>query len=242
MEPETPLELISPATGFTLLFFLLWLLALLLLHARWDRRAHLPIPLFGIALLMGFLTPGPVPLLRDLLGMHDTLPAALLEELLKGAAIGVVLLAMVRRRPDRRPGIETGLLAGAAVGLGFAFVENLINLHARDLLDPTLVAVQRGIVANPGHMVYSAAFGVGLALLWWGRPAPVQVVGATFLILSPVAHGLHNHLVTAAFAQGTWVDVAASAGFLSVMFALEALLLNLLGGKRWTLPAPTRRK
>ncbi|HWG91484.1 MAG TPA: PrsW family glutamic-type intramembrane protease [Candidatus Thermoplasmatota archaeon] len=230
-DPGSVQELFTAANGLTLLLSLVWSAPLLFLWATWRSEArYAPAPalippagLLAVGLLIGLLTPGPVPPLRLLLGAEATFPAALLEELLKGLGTFVVLATLARRG---RPGIQAGLLAGAAVGLGFALTENLVNSNGS--ADVLVVALQRGLVANPGHMVYTAAFGAGLVLLLWGRALPHRAVGAGFLVLAPVAHALHNFLVVAAFAQGEWTDVAASAGFLSVVISLEALLLNLV--------------
>lgn len=111
--------------------------------------------------------------------------APLVEELAKGVAL--VLAVVVSHRLARRwgtarfQGVADGIVYGAAVGLGFAFTENLLFFfrslgragEIEAAVDVFLLRVDFFGVAVLLHAVYTGLFGAGLGLATWvvGRGA-----------------------------------------------------------------------
>lgn len=93
-------------------------------------------------------------------------------------------------------GVTDGIVYGAAVGLGFAFTEDLLYLFEeglkeyRDRID--LIGV-----GQLGHAVYTGTFGAGLGLATWSRGWPARIgfpiIGLGIAMLMHAAHnGLTN--------------------------------------------------
>lgn len=158
--------------------------------------------------------------------------APVVEELAKGIALVVFVLACVRARGrfgmPRFEGVTDGIVYGAAVGLGFAFTEDILYL----LLGASRVGLEQGFVDYLArrdffglgmlhHAIYTAAFGVGLGLATWTlrRFAKVFFV-AGGMGLAILLHSFNNGWVqltlvrrygfdmTLSFSQGGGVDRA----------------------------------
>jgi len=119
--------------------------------------------------------------------------APLVEEALKG--LGILLLLLRRRR--QFDGVVDGIVYAAFVGVGFAYLENVLYL-GRALGDDTpasLVAVfvLRCLVSPFAHPLFTMAVGVGLGLAARHR-APLYRVGAPLLgfAVAVVLHALWN--------------------------------------------------
>ncbi|MFP5353464.1 MAG: PrsW family intramembrane metalloprotease [Actinomycetota bacterium] len=184
--------------------------------------------------------------------------APLVEELAKGVALVVVFLAAwwAHRRFGTSPlrGLTDGIVYGAAVGLGFAFTEDIHYLVTSQDLDAGFAefATRQGFVGTGMllHAIYTAAFGACLGVALWTRRAILRVLLAVGgLLVAMVIHAANNGMVQYLFVQryglertaritkrGTWSQVDAellSTGnavvdginiFVVVAFAVGVLL------------------
>lgn len=106
--------------------------------------------------------------------------APVVEELAKGVALVAFVLLSVwaggRFGMPRFEGITDGIVYGAAIGLGFAFTEDVLYL----LIGASQQGLEQGFVAYLSrrdffgvgmlhHAIYTATFGVGLGLATWMR-------------------------------------------------------------------------
>ncbi|NAZ83540.1 PrsW family intramembrane metalloprotease [Kineococcus sp. R8] len=137
--------------------------------------------------------------------------APLVEESLKG--LGVLLVVLVQRR--QFDGVVDGIVYAACVGLGFAFLENVLYLGRAMGADGggSLVAVfvLRCLVSPFAHPLFTMAVGVGLGLAVRHRSPLLRV-------LAPVA----GFLVAVAL-HAAW-NASASQGavaFLEVYVLLQ---------------------
>ena len=147
------------------------------------------------------------PDIREVFGAAIYAPAV--EEVAKGLALVVFLVVSLRARGrlgiPNFEGVTDGIVYGAAVGLGFAFTEDILYL----LLGASQGGLEEGFVTYLSrrdffgvgllhHAIYSAAFGVGLGLGTWrtGRIARVALPVAGLLV-AVTLHALNNGLVQA---------------------------------------------
>lgn len=157
---------------------------------------------------------------------QQAMVAALVEEPAKGVALVLAFLlstAAARHLGIRAfDGVTDGAVFGAAVGLGFAFTENLFFLVQQDSiisgLEVFAVRTDFGGVAMLQHAIYSGAFGAALGYAsWQGSRVERVAISVGGLALAIFAHALHNGLV----ANGQdRVARAVDYGFV-VLFALS---------------------
>ena len=133
--------------------------------------------------------------------------APAVEEVAKGVALVLFLVISLKARGrlgiPHFEGITDGIVYGAAIGLGFAFTEDVLYL----LLSASQGGLEEGFVTYLSrrdffglgmlhHAIYTATFGVGLGLATWRR-------GRTSRLLFPLAgllgaillHALNNGAV-----------------------------------------------
>ncbi|MDZ4864804.1 MAG: PrsW family intramembrane metalloprotease [Gemmatimonadota bacterium] len=113
--------------------------------------------------------------------------APIVEEALKG--LGLLTIVWISRRG--LDSVVDGIVYAGLIGVGFAFVENILYLGAAltDGGSAGLIAtfVARGILSPFAHPLFTAAFGIGLALAARNKGAGRLLV----LIGYVVAVGLH---------------------------------------------------
>ena len=130
--------------------------------------------------------------------------APVVEELAKGAAlVAFVALSLWARGRFGVPhfeGVTDGIVYGAAVGLGFAFTEDVLYL----LLGASERGLEAGFVTYLArrdffglgmlhHAIFTGAFGVGLGLATWTRRRGAAVFfSAAGLLLGMLLHALNN--------------------------------------------------
>ena len=133
--------------------------------------------------------------------------APVVEELAKGVAL-IAAFALSRWARNRFgvlefDGVTDGIVYGAAIGIGFAFTEDLYyffqEARANGVGDALDVFVDRRDFFGPAmlrHAIWTATFGAGLGLAtharrWWGQ------VGWPFLglALAMLMHAVNNGLV-----------------------------------------------
>lgn len=130
--------------------------------------------------------------------------APVVEEVAKGLAL--VIFVLVALRADGRfgiprfEGVTDGIVYGAAVGLGFAFTEDVVYL----LIGASRLGLEQGLVdylarrdffglAMLHHAIYSATFGVGLGLATWTlRRGPKVLFASGGLLLAMLLHSFNN--------------------------------------------------
>jgi RsiW-degrading membrane proteinase PrsW (M82 family) len=141
--------------------------------------------------------------------------APVVEESLKGVAVLLILLAR-RREFD---GVVDGIVYAGLVGVGFAFVENVLYL-GRALENSggrtaVFVFVLRCVVSPFAHPLFTAATGVGVGIAARSRHRLVQLV-------APVAGWC-----VAVVLHAAWNASASSGlrGFVSVYVAVQLPLL-----------------
>ncbi len=164
---------------------------------------------------------------NEVFGIAITAP--LVEEVAKGIAlivfVAISLWARGRFGIPHFEGVTDGIVYGAAVGLGFAFTEDVLYL----LLGASEGGLEQGFLTYLGrrdffgismlhHAIYSSAFGVGLGLATWSRKRIARLaLPVSGLALAVLLHAINNGLVrvtlvlrygleeTAAFVQGSGV-------------------------------------
>ncbi|NAZ86992.1 PrsW family intramembrane metalloprotease [Kineococcus indalonis] len=123
----------------------------------------------------------------------SVLVAPVVEEVLKGLGV-LVLLLKQRREFD---GVVDGIVYAAVVGVGFAYLENVLYL-GRALGDDepaalVTVFVLRCVVSPFAHPLFTMAVGVGLGVAAGRRRPAVRVLGPVAgLAVGVVLHSLWN--------------------------------------------------
>jgi len=140
-------------------------------------------------------------------GLGSTISGPLVEECAKGLALVAAFVlshwALERFGFLEFEGVTDGIVYGAAVGLGFAFTEDLLYLwnYTSEVGPETGLKEYLGRVDFFGvgqlyHPVYTGAFGVGLGLATWSRSwrgrVGFPVLGLAAAVLM---HAVHNGLV-----------------------------------------------
>ncbi|MCI3925860.1 PrsW family intramembrane metalloprotease, partial [Paenibacillus sp. TRM 82003] len=164
----------------------------------------------------------------------SVLVAPVVEEVLKG--LGVLLLLLKQRR--QFDGVVDGIVYAAFVGVGFAYLENVLYL-GRALGDEepaalVTVFVLRCVVSPFAHPLFTMAVGVGLGLAAERRPVRVRVAAPLLgLLLGVGLHSLWNASAgagTAAFVEVyLLLQVPVFVAALGVALAARAREARLVG-------------
>jgi predicted ATPase/RsiW-degrading membrane proteinase PrsW (M82 family) len=191
----------------------LWLVSLM---AIWGATGAAAIALLGNEAVKSQLDPNA----RDVFG--NAIAPPLVEEAAKGLALvaAVLLIRPLSRRMGIPlfEGVTAGIVYGAAVGLGFAFTEDVfyfvdqarvsgleggldVFLYRRDFFGPAMLH----------HPLWTAAFGAGLGLAAWTTRPPLKVLfplaGFSFAVLM---HAVNNGLVEAVLVLRYGLDATAA--------------------------------
>ncbi|HJR45403.1 MAG TPA: PrsW family intramembrane metalloprotease [Actinomycetota bacterium] len=136
--------------------------------------------------------------------------APLVEELAKGIALVAVFVvsAWAHRRFGTSPlrGLTDGIVYGAAIGLGFAFTEDIHYLvTSRDSNQGfTEFATRQGFLGTGMllHAIYAAAFGACLGVAVWARRW-ISRIALAFggVVVAMSLHAINNGLVQFLFVQ-----------------------------------------
>lgn len=175
--------------------------SVLALMTLWGAIGATAISALGNAALSGLL-PSDVEFI-----FGRAVYAPVVEELAKGLALVTFVVISVRARGrfgiPQFEGPTDGIVYGAAVGLGFAFTEDVLYL----LLGAAEGGLGEGIVTYLSrrdffglsmlhHAIYSAAFGVGLGLATWSRRVLPRISFPVLGLLVAVSlHAINNGLV-----------------------------------------------
>ncbi|WP_229055063.1 PrsW family intramembrane metalloprotease [Aeromicrobium sp. Leaf350] len=198
-------------------------------------------------------------LLATTFDLSDSATATFVAPFVEETGKGLFLLATFLRARRVIGGLLDGLLFAGVVGLGFAFVENVLYYSASYLGGPelgisgaqgaTATFVIRGIVSPFAHPLFTSALGlaIGFAVLtrsWWAR-VPIVIGG---WIGSMVLHGMWNGSISyvgpLGFILFYLLLMLVFAGFvvLAVMlrlrqFAVLRRSLSYLAQRGWIHPA-----
>ena len=180
-----------------------------------DRYEKEPIPLLLVAFVWGALPAvvlaialgviADVPLQQFLLPAHaEVTGASLLAPLIEEAAKAIILVVLFLAYRREFDNVLDGVIYGAMVGLGFAFVENVLYFLAADesgglpsIEDMVGLWVLRAGVFGLNHSMFTAFTGAALGLarslkMGWQRGlVPGLGLGTAMLF-----HGTHNFLVS----------------------------------------------
>lgn len=206
---ENPSFLITYAVVQTLVFLLLIRfldlyehepLSILAVMALWGAIGATSLSVIGNGII-GRSLPSDVDLV-----FGPAISAPFVEELAKGSALVAAFLfagwAHQRFGVMKLGGVTDGIVYGAAVGLGFAFTEDihfLLQSAASEGLDAglTLFLSRRDFFGTGmlHHAMFTAAFGAGLGLATWSRRWVARVSFPFLgLLLAMALHATNNGL------------------------------------------------
>ncbi|HVF52828.1 MAG TPA: PrsW family intramembrane metalloprotease [Actinomycetota bacterium] len=242
------------APAFLITYAVIQTLVLLLLIRFLDLYEHEPFSLVAIMALWGAVGATALSaigngmvaasLSRDVDAVFGpAISAPVVEELAKGIALiiafGVTAWAHSRFGMMQMGGITDGIVYGAAVGLGFAFTEDLhylLVVAAQQGLDQglSLFLLRRDFLGMGAlqHAIFTAAFGAGLGLATWSRRIGWRSLWAVLgLLVAVLLHATNNGLVQLVLVMRYGFDeTAAALGQLGTltpqMEATRATVLN----------------
>jgi len=178
------------------------------------------------------------PFVYNVTFLYEVLVTGVVEETAKFLCFLLIAHSLTTVREP-----QDGVLQGAAVGLGFAFIENIVYF---DRFSDLALAV-RPIISTGGHMIYGAVWGGLYSAARWSNirdkdPGAYRVallgVAATALI-----HGTYNSIVIYGWLIGAVVDGI----ILPVVFVLFVYLEERspyrtfpLSQAQWAVPALER--
>ena len=175
--------------------------------------------------------------------------APLVEELAKGLALVVVFVAS--RWANRRfglfefDGVTDGIVYGAAVGIGFAFTEDLYyffrEARASGVAEALDVFVDRRDFLGPAmlrHAIWTATFGAGLgaatrARSWRGRLGWPLLGLAAAMLMHAVNNGLQPILLSIKYGFETTYDYFAVGVPIELADRMDASARSLADALDW---------
>lgn len=127
----------------------------------------------------------------------DFINLAVIAPIVEETAKGLFLVAVVVLRRTQIHGLLDGIVYAALVGIGFAFVEDVMYyLSALGSGGPealTATFFLRGVMAPFAHPLFTAAFGIGIGLAVTARAPVVRVFAPVIgFVLAVTLHGLWN--------------------------------------------------
>jgi len=158
------------------------------------------------------------------------------EELCKAGSV-----MLFRRRMES---LETGIVIGASVGLGFAAVENIlygVNASVEGLEFALLLIGLRSVTSALGHAGYTAISGYGIAK--YNRSRQKKRIWVPFYLLAVLLHGFSNVLASLGEIAnvGEWFQIACIGVLLimdvSIILMLRRRIKQLDQGAEQPLPA-----
>lgn len=138
---------------------------------------------------------------RDNELLYQILVTGLVEETAKFLAFLLVAHSFVTVKEP-----QDGVLQGAAVGLGFAIIENISYIQAY----PEAAIALRPLLATPGHMIYGAIWGGFYSIARWsnvrGRDERSYALAIAGVLGVALVHGFYNAMVGYGYLVGIMVD------------------------------------
>ncbi|MEG9225178.1 PrsW family intramembrane metalloprotease [Aeromicrobium sp. Sec7.5] len=200
-----------------------------------PRRYVLAAFLWGTAGAVGIALVGNT-FLSESLDLTDAQTATFVAPLVEETAKGLFLVATFLRARRVIGGVLDGLFYAGLVGLGFAFIENIIYYSASYLGGPelgvsgaqgaTATFVIRGVVSPFAHPLFTASLGLalGAAVLtrsWWARVPLVLGGWAGSMVLHGLWNGSISYAGIAGFALLYLVLVLVFFGFVALVIVLR---------------------
>lgn len=217
--------------SFLITFAVMQTVVFLLLIRLIDLYEHEPFPMVAAMAAWGAIGATAISLatsevVRTLLSPDvrtvygSAISAPVVEELSKGVALlavfGATSWAHRRYGSNQLSGVTDGIVYGAAVGLGFAFTEDLHFLVTSADLSAgfDVYLARRGLlgVGMLRHALFTAAFGAGLGLATLQR-SWIKRIGYALsgLVLALGLHALNNGLVNALMVKANGLAETARA-------------------------------
>ena len=137
-------------------------------------------------------------LLFGISGVPERVDLAVTAPIVEETGKGLFLVAIVLLRRSQLNGVLDGIVYAALVGIGFAFVEDIVyylsSLSSGSL--PTVFFL-RGIVGPFAHPLFTAATGIGFGVaVTTRRPALRVVAPIAGYVLAVLLHGTWNYATT----------------------------------------------
>jgi RsiW-degrading membrane proteinase PrsW (M82 family) len=164
-----------------------------------DRYEPEPLPWIVTVYLLGIIITIPVALVEGIIGLivTDFLIAVVAAPIVEEYAKFFVVKNTVYRTREFDEPID-GIIYAAAVGLGFATLENIIYVFS-SLETSFLFAVQtsivRALISVPGHVLFSAMWGFALGQARFTPGAARDGVVRRGLFMAMLSHALFNFLL-----------------------------------------------
>jgi RsiW-degrading membrane proteinase PrsW (M82 family) len=181
---------------------------LVLAYLWLDRYEPEPKRLLALGLLWGgFVATAAALLVQGIgglvVGFSDAASLAIVAPISEELAKGIFLLLLLWWRRHELDGILDGIVYAGMVGIGFAFVENILYLGAAyngtDGMGPggtaevTAVFVLRCLISPFAHPLFTTFIGIGVGIAVGSRRGGVRFVAPLIgYVLAVLAHGLWN--------------------------------------------------
>jgi protease PrsW len=169
------------------------------------------------------------------LGSGEATQSVVVAPLTEEAAKGLFILLLLLYRRAELDGILDGIVYAGMVGIGFAFMENILYLsqayigddeHVGGIESTVSLFVIRGVFSPFAHPFFTAFIGIGVGIAVSSRSRVVQVVApAVGYALAVGAHALWNAsllLDDGSGALGTYFVLMVPAFLVLVGFAIWA--------------------
>lgn len=130
-------------------------------------------------------------------GTTDFIDTAVAAPIIEELSKGLFLVAIVVLRREQVHGLLDGIVYAALVGIGFAFVEDIVyylsSLSSGGPEELTMTFFLRGIMSPFAHPLFTSATGVGIGIAVTTRRPAVRVLAPVLGYLAAVTlHGLWN--------------------------------------------------
>jgi RsiW-degrading membrane proteinase PrsW (M82 family) len=132
----------------------------------------------------------------------ETTQSVLVAPLTEEAAKGLFILLLLLYRRAELDGVLDGIVYAGMVGIGFAFMENILYLsqayigedgHVGGIEDTVFLFVIRGVFSPFAHPFFTAFIGIGLGIAVSSRSRTVQVAAPVAgYAVAVAAHSLWN--------------------------------------------------
>ena len=203
-----------------------------------DRYEPEPRRLLAAGLLWGVFVATAAALVLQgvggfVVGFSDTTNLEVVAPVTEELSKGLFLLLLLWWRRAELDGVLDGIVYAGMVGIGFAFMENILYLsqayigddsHAGGIEQTVFTFVVRGVFSPFAHPFFTAFIGIGLGLAVSTRNRVVQVVAPVVgYLLAVGAHALWNGsllLNGGAGAVGTYLVLMVPAFLVVVALAV----------------------
>ncbi|HET6167641.1 MAG TPA: PrsW family intramembrane metalloprotease, partial [Marmoricola sp.] len=169
------------------------------------------------------------------LGSGEATQSVVVAPLTEEAAKGLFILLLLIYRRAELDGVLDGIVYAGMVGIGFAFMENILYLsqayigddqHVGGIEQAVSVFVIRGVLSPFAHPFFTAFTGIGLGIAVSSRRRGVQVAAPVIgYAVAVAAHAMWNAALL--------LDDGSGAGATYVMLMVPAFLI-LAGFAIWT--------